>query len=87
MNRQVVFFPFNSSWTGNDLLIAKPLDQSYVDLILQLLTYVTDSQKLLRDLLIVCQKLDYCQLPVVFLSNCEQAVLSSITLSKTQTDP
>ena len=66
MNRQVVFFPFNSSWTGNDLLIAKPLDQSYVDLILQLLTYVTDSQKLLRDLLIVCQKLDYCQLPVVF---------------------
>lgn len=43
MNRQVVFFPFNSSWTGNDLLIAKPLDQSYVDLILQLLTYVTGS--------------------------------------------
>lgn len=43
MNRQVVFFRFNSSWTGNDLSIAKPLDQSYVDLILQLLTYVTGS--------------------------------------------
>ena len=33
-------------------------------LILQLITYVTDSQKLSRDLLIVFQMLDNCQLPI-----------------------
>ena len=31
---------------------------------LQLITYATDSHKLLRDLLIVLQILDHCQLPV-----------------------
>ena len=48
---------------GNYLLVSKLLGETYIHLILQL-KYVANSQIVLRDLLIVLQILDYCQLSV-----------------------
>ena len=42
--------------------ISKRLDQTHMHLILQLITYVADHQKFLKDTLLVLQMLDYCQM-------------------------
>ena len=42
--------------------ISKRLDQTHMHLILQLITYVADHQKFLKDTSLVLQMLDYCQM-------------------------
>ena len=57
-----LFFDFFG--TANYASVSKPLDQIWMLLVLQLITHMTDSQELSRDLLLVLQMLHYCQLPV-----------------------
>ena len=55
---------FDSSGSVNYASVSKHLDQICMHSVLQLITHMTNSQELSRDLLLELQMLDYCQLPV-----------------------
>ena len=74
---------FYSSGTVNYASVSKLLDQSCMHLVFQLITHLTDSQELPRDLLLELQMLDYFQLPVSIFIIFRQAVLRTKTLPKT----
>ena len=67
-NYKVHSFLFFDS-LGNYWSISKLLDKTHMLLVLQLITYVANSQILLRDLLIVLQMVDYFQLPVFHIAD------------------
>ena len=81
-NHKIHQFLFFAS-LRNYSLISKLLGEFHMHLILQLITCVADCQKLLRDLLVVFQMLDHCQLSVLYFSYCWRTVLCYTTLQKT----